>query len=239
MFSIEAISFFVRTLYKARNLHVSIEFFAFEILVLLAGMMLNSESNTLLIAMRFLFLIVMTHGILLDLNATTLIESQCKLSETNCCLKTSVSTEARSCMFTYGFYVAVRYAIWYLNSLWIMQFSLNISYSNWWLCDYQNTLVSNQIGAGNIRKAKNVVMVTLIFLCFLAITVIVLLDFNHNTRSRSFTSNPMIAWAFASITPMLSVSILLSASILFDSAQGVMLKNFSTSFWYENPSFKI
>ncbi|XP_020271382.1 protein DETOXIFICATION 18-like [Asparagus officinalis] len=128
---------------------VFLEYCAFEILVLLAGLMPNSENSTSLIAM-------------------------------------CVNTEAISFMITYGFSAAV------------------------------STRVSNEMGAGNTRKAKNAVSVTLKLSCFLAFSVLLLLAFGHNLWARFFTFNPSIVQEFASMTP------LLAASILLDSAQGVL-----------------
>lgn len=72
------------------------------------------------------------------------------------------------------------------------------------------------MGAGNIKKAKNAVSVTLKLSCFLALIVLLSLGFGHNVWARAFTDNPTIIQEFASMTPLLSVSILL------DSAQGVL-----------------
>lgn len=128
---------------------VCLEYCAFELLVLLAGLMPNSENSTSLIAL-------------------------------------CVNTEAISYMITYGFSAAV------------------------------STRVSNEMGAGNIKKAKNAVSVTLKLSCFLALIVLLLLGFGHNIWARSFTDNSLIIQEFAAMTPLLSVSILL------DSGQGVL-----------------
>ncbi|KAK1257268.1 MATE efflux family protein LAL5 [Acorus gramineus] len=128
---------------------VCLEYWAFEILVLLAGLMPNSESRTSLIAM-------------------------------------CVNTEAVVFMITYGFSAAV------------------------------STRVSNEIGAGNIDKAKNAVAVTLKLSVFLALTVVLALVFGHNIWASFFSSSPSIIREFSHMTPLLTVS------ILFDSAQGVL-----------------
>ncbi|XP_078181318.1 protein DETOXIFICATION 19-like [Carex rostrata] len=128
---------------------VCFEYWAFEILVLLAGLMPNSELSTSLIAM-------------------------------------CVNTEAITYMITYGFSAAV------------------------------STRVSNEIGAGNIQKAKNAVSVTLKLSILLALTIILLLAICHNLWASLFSSTQDIITAFASMTP------LLATSILFDSAQGVL-----------------
>ncbi|KAK1303235.1 MATE efflux family protein LAL5 [Acorus calamus] len=127
----------------------ALEYWAFEILVLLAGLMPNSESRTSLIAM-------------------------------------CVNTEAVVFMITYGFSAAV------------------------------STRVSNEIGAGNIDKAKNSVAVTLKLSVLLALTVVLALAFCHNIWASFFSSSPSIIREFSHMTPLLTVS------ILFDSAQGVL-----------------
>ncbi|KAK1278254.1 MATE efflux family protein ALF5 [Acorus gramineus] len=128
---------------------VCLEYWAFEILVLLAGLMPNSEDSTSLIAM-------------------------------------CVNTEAVVYMITYGFSAAV------------------------------STRVSNEMGAGNIDKAKNAVSVTLKLSVFLALGVILVLAFGHNIWAGFFTNSPSIIREFAYLSPLLAVS------ILFDSAQGIL-----------------
>ncbi|KAJ4981909.1 hypothetical protein NE237_032746 [Protea cynaroides] len=128
---------------------VCLEYCAFEILVLLAGLLPNSESSTSLIAM-------------------------------------CVNTEAVTYMITYGFSAAV------------------------------STRVSNELGAGNPVRAKNAIAVTLKLSIFLALTVILSLAFGHNIWASFFTTSPIIKREFASMTPLLAVS------ILFDSAQGIL-----------------
>ncbi|XP_068654761.1 protein DETOXIFICATION 19-like [Aristolochia californica] len=128
---------------------VCLEYWAFELLVLLAGLMPNSESSTSLIAM-------------------------------------CVNTEAVTFMITYGFAAAV------------------------------STRVSNELGAGNVNQAKRAVAVTLKLSVILALVVILSLVFGHNLWASSFSDSPVIKKKFASMTPLLAVS------ILFDSAQGVL-----------------
>ncbi|KAL5978683.1 hypothetical protein ACLOJK_029800 [Asimina triloba] len=128
---------------------VCLEYWAFEVLVLLAGLIPDLGKSTSLIAI-------------------------------------SVNTEAVSFMITYGFSAAV------------------------------STRVSNELGAGHVDKAKNAVAVTLKLSVILAAVVVLSLLFGHNIWASSFTDNPTIIKAFASMTPLLAVS------ILFDSAQGVL-----------------
>ncbi|OAY83644.1 protein DETOXIFICATION 18-like [Ananas comosus] len=128
---------------------VCFEYWAFEILVLLAGLMPNSELSTSLIAM-------------------------------------CVNTEAVTYMITYGFSAAV------------------------------STRVSNEIGAGNIEKAKNAVTVTLKLSVFLAATVVLILSFGHNIWASMFSSSQAIIQEYAYMAPFVA------GSILFDSAQGVL-----------------
>ncbi|CAA6668702.1 unnamed protein product [Spirodela intermedia] len=108
---------------------VCLEYWAFELLVLLAGLMPHSELSTSLIAI-------------------------------------CVNTEAVSFNVTYGFSAAV------------------------------STRVANELGAGNVDKAKNAVRVTLKLSVILALTIVVFFVCLHD--------------------PLLSISILL------DSAQGIL-----------------
>ncbi|MQL97438.1 hypothetical protein Taro_030129 [Colocasia esculenta] len=132
---------------------VCLEYWAFELLVLLAGLMPNPGTSTPLIAI-------------------------------------CVNTEAVSFMVTYGFSAAVSAAV--------------------------STRVSNELGAGNIGKAKNAVAVTLKLSVLLALTIVLLLIFGHDIWASSFSDSHAIMKEFASMTPLLAIS------ILFDSAQGVL-----------------
>ncbi|CAA7405586.1 unnamed protein product [Spirodela intermedia] len=131
------------------RLAIPLEYWAFEIMVLLAGLMPRSELSTSLIAM-------------------------------------CVNTEAVSFNVTYGFSAAV------------------------------STRVANELGAGNVEKAKNVVRVTLKPSVILALTIVLFLVFGHNIWANLFSSSPDIIREFAYMTPLLSISILL------DSAQGIL-----------------
>ncbi|CAL5086568.1 unnamed protein product [Urochloa decumbens] len=128
---------------------VCLEYWAFELLVLIAGLLPNSTVSTSLIAM-------------------------CS------------STEAIAYMITFGFSAAV------------------------------STRVSNEIGAGNVDRAKNAVCVTLKLSVFLALTFVVLLASGHTLWARLFSGSATIASEFAAIAPLMTVSIVL------DSAQGVL-----------------
>ncbi|XXG77187.1 hypothetical protein AAC387_Pa08g1385 [Persea americana] len=128
---------------------VCLEYWAFELLVLLAGLMPDAENTTSLIAI-------------------------------------CVNTEAVTFMLTYGFSAAV------------------------------STRVSNELGAGNVDKAKNAVSVTLRLSVLLATLVILSLIFGHNIWATSFSDSQTIIKQFAYMTPFLAIS------ILFDSAQGVL-----------------
>ncbi|KAF8409227.1 hypothetical protein HHK36_005301 [Tetracentron sinense] len=128
---------------------VCLEYCAFEILVLLAGLMPNSEQSTSLVAM-------------------------------------CVNTEAVTYMIAYGFSAAV------------------------------STRVSNELGARNADRAKNAMAVTLKLAVFLAFTVVIALAIGHNVWASFFSDTTVIKKEFASMTPLLAIS------ILFDSAQGVL-----------------
>ena len=84
------------------------------------------------------------------------------------------------------------------------------------LAPFCSTRVSNEIGAGNIDRAKNAVAVTLKLSVFLGLSFILLLGFGHGLWASLFTGSAMIAAKFAAITPLLMISIVL------DSTQGVL-----------------
>ncbi|KAL6614425.1 hypothetical protein ACP70R_036695 [Stipagrostis hirtigluma subsp. patula] len=128
---------------------VCMETWAFELLVLVAGLLPDSTVSTSLIAM-------------------------CS------------STEAIAYMITYGFSAAV------------------------------STRVSNEIGAGNVDRAKNAVSVTMKLAVLLAITFVLLLVFGHDLWAGLFSGSARIVSEFASITPLMIVSIVL------DAAEGVL-----------------
>lgn len=108
---------------------------------------------------------------------------------------------------------------------------------NFWLHYDNSTRVSNEIGGGNILKAKNAVAVTLKLSCFLALIVLLFLAAGHNIWAGFFTNNPIIVQEFASMTPLLCISILL------DSAQGVLSGIVAfcllVKFQHEQSTFKI
>ncbi|KAL6657996.1 hypothetical protein ACP70R_005776 [Stipagrostis hirtigluma subsp. patula] len=128
---------------------VCLEYWAFELLVLIAGLLPNSTVSTSLIAM-------------------------CS------------STEAIAYMITFGFSAAV------------------------------STRVSNEIGAGNVDRAKNAVSVTMKLSVLLAVSFVLLLALGHGLWARLFSGSAVIVSEFAAITPLMVVSIVL------DSAQGVL-----------------
>ncbi|PPD88268.1 hypothetical protein GOBAR_DD14817 [Gossypium barbadense] len=128
---------------------VCLEYWAFELLVLLAGLMPNSEVNTSLIAM-------------------------------------CVNTEAIAYMITYGLSAAA------------------------------STRVSNELGAGHPIRAKNAMGVTLRLSILQALAVVLALAFGHNIWAAFFSNSPSIINQFASMTPLLLIS------ITIDSFQGVL-----------------
>ncbi|KAJ0982922.1 hypothetical protein J5N97_011177 [Dioscorea zingiberensis] len=79
-----------------------------------------------------------------------------------------------------------------------------------------STRVSNELGAGNPEKAKNAVSVTLKLAVFLGLMIILLLSFGHNIWASFFSNSTEIIGRFAYMTPLLSIS------MLFDTAQGVL-----------------
>ncbi|PIN03768.1 putative membrane protein, predicted efflux pump [Handroanthus impetiginosus] len=128
---------------------VCLEYIAFEVLVLLAGLMPNSGITTSLIAM-------------------------------------CVNTEAITYMIAYGLSAAA------------------------------STRVSNELGAGYPDRARHAMGVTLKLTVILAAIVVVTLYLGHNLWAGSFSDSPVIINAFASMTPLLVVS------ILCDFVQGIL-----------------
>lgn len=150
-FSFESFSFILTILKLAlpSAAMVCLEYWAFEILVFLAGLMPNSELTTSLIAM-------------------------------------CVNTESVAYMITYGLSAAA------------------------------STRVSNELGAGNPDQAKNAMAVTVKLSVLLALLVVLALGFGHNIWAGFFSNSPEIIKEFASLTPLLAISITL------DSVQGVL-----------------
>ncbi|XP_062090445.1 protein DETOXIFICATION 18-like [Humulus lupulus] len=128
---------------------VCLEYWAFEILVFLAGLMPNSKVTTSLIAI-------------------------------------CVNTEAISYNITYGLSAAA------------------------------STRVSNELGAGRPDKAKSAMIVTLKLCGLLALILVLALGFGHNIWAGSFSDSSDIIKSFASMTPLLAIS------IVVDSFQGVL-----------------
>ncbi|XP_044482831.1 protein DETOXIFICATION 19-like isoform X2 [Mangifera indica] len=79
-----------------------------------------------------------------------------------------------------------------------------------------STRVSNELGAGNVSQAKNAMAVTLKLSIFLALIVVLALAFGHNIWASFFSDSSEIIKQFASLTPLLAIS------IMFDSVQGVL-----------------
>ncbi|XP_010272489.1 PREDICTED: protein DETOXIFICATION 18-like [Nelumbo nucifera] len=131
------------------SIMVCLEFWAFEILVILAGLMPNSEKTTSLIAI-------------------------------------CVNTEAVIFNIIYGFSAAV------------------------------STRVSNELGATNVDRAKNAVTVTLKLSIVVALIVVIALFLGHNIWAGLFSDSLVIKSGFASMTPLLAISMFL------DSSQGVL-----------------
>ncbi|XP_048235509.1 protein DETOXIFICATION 19 isoform X2 [Ricinus communis] len=150
-FSFESFQYILTTLKLAlpSAAMVCLEYWAFEILVLLAGMMPNAEVTTSLIAM-------------------------------------CVNTEAVAYMCTYG------------------------------LSAVASTRVSNELGADNPGRAKSSMLVTLKLSIFLALVIVLALLFGHNLWAGLFSNSSSIIEAFASVTPLLAVSITL------DAVQGIL-----------------
>lgn len=87
-----------------------------------------------------------------------------------------------------------------------------------------STRVSNELGAGNPDKAKHAMKVTLKLSLILAVAVVLALGFGHDIWAASFSSSSTIIEEFASLTPLLVIS------IIIDSFQGIL----SGNLWYIN-----
>ena len=84
------------------------------------------------------------------------------------------------------------------------------------LFHFNSTRVSNELGAGNIDKAKKAVKVTLMLSILLGVTFLLLLGIGHNLWAGLFSNSKTVISAFASMTP------LLIGSVVLDSTQGVL-----------------
>ncbi|XP_050218903.1 protein DETOXIFICATION 18-like isoform X2 [Mercurialis annua] len=90
-----------------------------------------------------------------------------------------------------------------------------------YMCTYglsaaASTRVSNELGANNPGRAKNAMLITLKLSVFLALVINLALVIGHNTWASLFSSSSTIIDAFASVTPLLAVSITL------DAVQGIL-----------------
>lgn len=90
---------------------------------------------------------------------------------------------------------------------------LNKNVSGHYFC---STRVSNELGAGNVNGAKNAMFVTLKLSVILAVIIVVALGFGHHLWSGLFSDSTTIIKAFASITPLLAMS------ITVDTFQGIL-----------------
>ncbi|XP_027341936.1 protein DETOXIFICATION 19-like [Abrus precatorius] len=79
-----------------------------------------------------------------------------------------------------------------------------------------STRVSNELGAGHPDRAKNAMRVTLLLSLFLGLCFGLALTFGHNIWIQLFSDSAKIKEEFASVTPLLVISILL------DAIQGVL-----------------
>ncbi|XP_078433572.1 protein DETOXIFICATION 18-like [Wolffia australiana] len=150
-FSTEAFAIILPTLRLAipSAIMVCLEYWAFQIVVFLAGMMPDSKITTSLVAM-------------------------------------CVNIGAVAVNITYGFSAVI------------------------------STRVANELGAGNVDKAKKAVKVTLTLSIIFSMTFILFLIFGHNAWAHFFTNSRIIRTEFVQMVPFLSTSILL------DSVQGVL-----------------
>ncbi|KAK7272550.1 hypothetical protein RJT34_29214 [Clitoria ternatea] len=74
-----------------------------------------------------------------------------------------------------------------------------------------STRVSNELGAGNPERAKHAMNVSLKLSLILSFCFVLALGFGHNIWIQMFSDSPVIKKEFASVTPLLAISILLDA----------------------------
>lgn len=82
--------------------------------------------------------------------------------------------------------------------------------------NFLSTRVSNELGAGHSERAKHAMGVTLKLSLLLGVCFVLALGFGHNIWIQLFSSSSAIKKEFASVAPLLAISILL------DSIQGVL-----------------
>ena len=82
--------------------------------------------------------------------------------------------------------------------------------------NFNSTRVSNELGAGNPERAKHAMSVTLKLSLLLGLCFVLALGFGHNIWIQFFSDSSTIKKEFASVTPLLAISILL------DAIQGVL-----------------
>lgn len=86
--------------------------------------------------------------------------------------------------------------------------------------------MSNELGAGKGNRAKNAMSVSLKLSLLLALTVVLALVLGHNLWASCFSSSSQIIKEFASMTPLLAIS------IFIDAVQGV-LSGMNQSIFYD------
>ncbi|XP_078432979.1 protein DETOXIFICATION 18-like [Wolffia australiana] len=79
-----------------------------------------------------------------------------------------------------------------------------------------STRVANELGAGNVDKAKNAIKVASELAIILATIVVIVLVLGHNLWARFFSSSPVIISEFGRMVPLLTITMIL------DTAQGVL-----------------
>ncbi|XP_060969529.1 protein DETOXIFICATION 19-like isoform X1 [Cannabis sativa] len=180
-FSLESFSYILTNLKLAlpSATMVCLEYWAFEILVFLAGLMPNSEVTTSLIAI-------------------------------------CVNTEAIAYNFTYGLSAAARLG---RNQI-LYSFKFHIFTLSWLfnkrIVTTYSTRVSNELGADRPDKAKSAMIVSLKLCGVFALILILALGFGHNIWAGTYSDSSDIIKSFASMTPLLAIS------IIVDSFQGVL-----------------
>lgn len=178
------------------NISISLEYWAFEILVLLGGLMPNSQLTTSLVAMWWVHVSFISSQV----NYNWL----CKLKLCAVWMQKQFATWSPMALVLqsgmHSFSVLIKYwSFWGGNEMWIC-----------------STRVGNELGAGNPGVARQAARVGLQLNGGLAVCVVLCVYFGHDVWAASFSSSPLIMKAFSSITP------LLMASVFCDFLQGIL-----------------
>ncbi|CAI0628631.1 unnamed protein product [Linum tenue] len=176
---------------------VCLEYWAFEILIFLAGVMPDSEISTSLLAM-------------------------CVNTETIAYMLTyGLSAAARLAAFLSPC------SIYYHDCRCSFFVVLGVDTCVYYLTVGGSTRVSNELGAGNTSRAKNAMAMTLKLSVLLALVVVLALGLGQNIWAGFFSDSSEIAVRFSSMVPLLAISITLDSvqGVLSGVARGCGWQN--------------